>query len=348
MKKPLRAIGQSILMFSISLGAGSCNYGEAQETSIDDVITVEEVVQDPVPVAKTKSISLDTADYNRRILALANNDTTGRWPVKTEYPLPGAILPNNRIIAYYGNLYSKRMGILGELPKDEMLKKLQDEVAGWQAADSTTKAIPALHYIATTAQIEPGRANLHRLRMPFKQIDTIMSWAKSIDALVFLDIQVGHSNLQNEVTALEPYLKLPEVHLGIDPEFSMKTGAVPGTKIGTFSAADINVAIDILANLVREHDLPPKVLVIHRFTQGMVTDYKNIKTVPEVQVVIDMDGFGAKVLKRSTYQRYVFREPVQFTGVKIFYKNDNRNNAQQFTPSELLEFTPKPIYIQYQ
>ena len=348
MKKPLRAIGQSILMFLISLGAGSCNYGEAQETSIDDVITVEEVVQDSVPVAKTKSISLDTADYNRRILALANNDTTGRWPVKTEYPLPGAILPNNRIIAYYGNLYSKRMGILGELPKDEMLKKLQDEVAGWQAADSTTKAIPALLYIATTAQIEPGRANLHRLRMPFKQIDTIMSWAKSIDALVFLDIQVGHSNLQNEVTALEPYLKLPEVHLGIDPEFSMKTGAVPGTKIGTFSAADINVAIDILANLVREHDLPPKVLVIHRFTQGMVTDYKNIKTVPEVQVVIDMDGFGAKVLKRSTYQRYVFREPVQFTGVKIFYKNDNRNNAQQFTPSELLEFTPKPIYIQYQ
>src|SRR5690606_2765320 len=207
---------------------------------------------------------------------------------------------------------------------------------------------PALHYIATTAQIEPGRANLYRLRMPFKQIDTIMSWAKSIDALVFLDIQVGHSNLKDEVTALEPYLKLPEVHLGIDPEFSMKNGEIPGTKIGTFSAADINVAIDILANLVKAHNLPPKVLVIHRFTQGMVTDYKNIKTLPEVQVVIDMDGFGEKVLKRSTYKRYIFREPVQFTGVKIFYKNDNRNNAQMFTPKELLEFTPKPIYIQYQ
>src|SRR5690606_2458003 len=228
---------------------------------------------------------------------------------------PGAILPNNRIIAYYGNLYSTRMGILGELPKEEMLTKLQGEVATWQAADTTTKTIPALHYIATTAQIEPGRANLYRLRMPFKQIDTIMSWAKSIDALVFLDIQVGHSNLKDEVTALEPYLKLPEVHLGIDPEFSMKNGEIPGTRIGTFSASDINVAIDILANLVKEHNLPPKVLVIHRFTQGMVTDYKNIKTLPEVQVVIDMDGFGEKVLKRSTYKRYIFREPVQFTGV---------------------------------
>ena len=348
MKKPFRVLVQSMLLLSLIFGAGSCNYGEARETGIDDVIEVEEAVQKPMPVSEKEEPGLDTADYNRRIIALANKDTTGRWPVKTEYPLPGAILPNNRIIAYYGNLYSTRMGILGELPKEEMLTKLQGEVATWQAADTTTKTIPALHYIATTAQIEPGRANLYRLRMPFKQIDTIMSWAKSIDALVFLDIQVGHSNLKDEVTALEPYLKLPEVHLGIDPEFSMKNGEIPGTKIGTFSAADINVAIDILANLVKAHNLPPKVLVIHRFTQGMVTDYKNIKTLPEVQVVIDMDGFGEKVLKRSTYKRYIFREPVQFTGVKIFYKNDNRNNAQMFTPEELLEFTPKPIYIQYQ
>ncbi len=348
MKRLLRAFVQSMLLLSISFVAGSCNYGEAQETGSDDEIKIEEEDQKPISAPEKKEPVLDTADYNKRIHALANKDTTGRWPVKTEYPLPGAILPNNRIIAYYGNLYSKRMGILGELPKDEMLQKLEDEVASWQAADTTTKAIPALHYIATTAQIEPGKANLHRLRMPFNQIDTIMDWAKSIDALVFLDIQVGHSNLKDEVTALEPYLKLPEVHLGIDPEFSMKNGEVPGTKIGTFSAADINVAIDILADLVREHNLPPKVLVIHRFTQGMVTNYKDIKTVPEVQVVIDMDGFGEKALKKSTYQRYIFREPVQFTGVKIFYKNDNRNGAQMFTPADLLEFTPRPIYIQYQ
>src|SRR5690606_11209669 len=269
MKKPFRVLVQSMLLLSLIFGAGSCNYGEARETGIDDVIEVEESVQKPMPVSEKEEPALDTADYNRRIIALANKDTTGRWPVKTEYPLPGAILPNNRIIAYYGNLYSTRMGILGELPKEEMLTKLQGEVATWQAADTTTKTIPALHYIATTAQIEPGRANLYRLRMPFKQIDTIMSWAKSIDALVFLDIQVGHSNLKDEVTALEPYLKLPEVHLVMDPESSMKNGEIPGTKIGTFSAADINVAIDILANLVKAHNLPPKVLVIHRFTQGM-------------------------------------------------------------------------------
>ena len=127
-----------------------------------------------------------------------------------------------------------------------------------------------------------------------------------------------------------------------------KNGEIPGTKIGTFNSGDINDAIGISANLVRKNNLPPKMLVVHRFTQGMLTNYKNIKIVPEVQVVIDMDGFGDKILKKSSYLRYIYREPVHFTGVKLFYKNDNKNDWQMYTPKELLKFTPKPIYIQYQ
>jgi len=345
MKKSFSTFHPLMLLFSILFCAGSCNIGQAQESIIDN--SKKEIVK-PVHIREKKVPKIDTVDYNNRMLALSNNDITGRWPVKTTYPLPGAILPYNRIIAYYGNLYSKRMGILGELPKDEMLKKLQAEVANWQAADTTIKAIPALHYIAITAQIEPGKENLYRMRMPFKQIDTIIKWAKSINALVFLDIQIGHSNVKDEVASLEAYLKLPNVHLGIDPEFSMKNCEIPGTKIGTFNSDDINDAIAILANLVRKNNLSPKVLVVHRFTQGMVTNYKNIKIVPEVQVVMDMDGFGDKILKKSSYLRYIYREPVQFTGVKLFYKNDNKNGWQMYTPGELLEFSPKPIYIQYQ
>ncbi|RTY76393.1 hypothetical protein EKM05_00755 [Flavobacterium sp. GSP27] len=299
-------------------------------------------------IEKKISLTIDTLDFNTRMIALSNNDTTGRWPVKAPYPLPGALLPYNRIIAYYGNLYSTRMGILGEIPRKEMLAKLQGEVAKWQAADSTVKAIPALHYIAVTAQGAPGKNNMHRMRMPFKQIDTIISWAKPINALVFLDIQVGHSTVKAEVAELEQYLSMPNVHLGIDPEFSMKNGERPGSKIGHFTAADINDAIDILANIVRKNKLTPKVLVIHRFTQGMVKNYKEIKTVPEVQIVMDMDGFGSKILKKSTYMSYIYREPVQFTGFKLFYKNDNKNDWKMYSPEELVKFTPKPIYIQYQ
>jgi hypothetical protein len=292
---------------------------------------------------------LDTADYNQRMHDLCNGDSSGKWPVKAPYPLAGALLPYNRIIAYYGNLYSKRMGILGELPKREMIRRLKEEVSRWQAADSSMRAIPALHYIAVTAQGTPGKDNKHRLRMPFHQVDTVIRWAREIDAVVFLDIQVGHSTVKEEVPRLEKYMQSPDVHLAIDPEFSLKNGEVPGSRIGTFNSEDINDAIDFLAAIVRKHQLPPKVLVVHRFTQGMITDYQKIKKVPEVQLVIDMDGFGDKILKRSTYLRYIYKEPVQFTGFKLFYKNDNRpNGSGMFTPSELLRFKPRPVYIQYQ
>ena len=320
----------------------SCGQGSAESKQLNADSTATSID------GKSVATVLDTADYDRRMLALSNNDTTGKWPAKNAHPLPGALLPYNRIIAYYGNLYSKRMGILGEVPKDSMFKMLLAEVDRWQAADSTVKTIPALHYVAVTAQGAPGKDGKHRMRMPNHQIDTIVDWAKQINAVVFVDIQVGHSNVKDEVLALETYLSQPNIHLGIDPEFSMKNGEIPGSKIGTFNATDINDAIDFLASVVKKNNLPPKMLVVHRFTQGMITNYENIKSVPEVQVIIDMDGFGDKILKRSTYLRYVYKEPIQFTGFKLFYKNDSKNTTGLYTPEELLKFTPKPIYIQYQ
>ncbi len=293
------------------------------------------------------SAELDTVDYKRRMEAMYQADSTFT-PPKTPFPKKGALLPYNRIIAFYGNLYSRRMGILGELPKDRMLKKLQETVAEWKAADSTVNTIPALHYIAVSAQSKPGKSKLYRMRMPFKQIDTILSWAKSIDALVFLDVQIGQGSVRDEVTQLLPYLKLPNVHLGIDPEFAMKDSRVPGSKIGTLSATEINDAIDILIDVVKENHLNPKILIVHRFTRPMVTDYKNIKTCPEVQIVMNMDGFGSKPLKRATYKNAIFSELVQFTGFKLFYKNDTAGSNTMYTPAELLHYRPIPIYIQYQ
>ena len=71
--------------------------------------------------------------------------------------------------------------------------------------------------------------------------------------------------------------------------------------------------------------------------------------VPEVQVVMDMDGWGDKILKRSTYLRYIYKEPVEFTGFKLFYKNDIKKDPDGlYHPEELMKFIPKPIYIQYQ
>jgi len=293
---------------------------------------------------------LDTALYMQKMQYLANGDTTGRWPVKNDvYPLPGALLPFNRIVAYYGNLYSKNMGALGEYPPKELWKKLNAEVAAWNKADSTTPVIPAIHYIAAVAQGIPMKDNSYTMRMPEAQIDSAIAIAKMGNAIVFLDLQVSHSTVQKEVPLLEKYLKMPNVHLGIDPEFSMKDGSIPGRKIGNYDAADINFCSDYLAKLVKANNLTPKILIVHRFTQGMVKNYKNIKLHPEVQIVMNMDGWGEPTLKKSTYLLYIKKEPVQFTGFKLFYKNDLKKAPNVLlTPDELMKLIPRPIYIQYQ
>jgi hypothetical protein len=280
---------------------------------------------------------------------MANGDTTGKWKFSGLYPKAGAILPFKRVIAYYGNFYSTKMGILGELPKNQMFARLKQEVNAWQKADTSTPVIPALHYIVTTAQGSPGSSGKYRLRMPDSEIDKVIAMAKEINAIVFLDIQVGLSSLREEIPVIEKYLKLPLVHLGIDPEFSMKGGQKPGSVIGSFNAADINYAAGYLANLVKKYDLPPKILVVHRFTQGMVKDYKQIKILPEVQYVIDMDGWGSPAKKINTYKLFAYKEPVQFTGFKLFYKNDLKESPYRLlTINELLALKPIPLYIQYQ
>ncbi|OIP85327.1 MAG: hypothetical protein AUK44_00100 [Porphyromonadaceae bacterium CG2_30_38_12] len=293
---------------------------------------------------------VDSAAYQKKLVALANGDTTGLWPVKNQpLPLSGAILPFKRIVAYYGNLYSVKMGILGEFPPKEVWNRLHIEIKKWEKADPTTPVQPAIHYIAVVAQGSPMPDGKFCKRMPAEQIDSAIAIAKMGNAIVFLDLQVSKSDVQHEVPLLEKYLKLPQVHLGIDPEFSMKDGSIPGRKIGTMNEIDINFCTEYLAKLVKANNLTPKILIVHRFTQGMLRNHKNIKLHPEVQVVINMDGWGEPILKRSTYKLYIYKEPVQFTGFKLFYKNDLKKAPHVLlTPEDLLKLKPQPIYIQYQ
>lgn len=311
--------------------------------------------------AKTAANGTDTVEntmkpvdhklYDSLMLKLANGDTTGKWPVRNQpYPLAGAILPFKRVVAYYGNLHSKKMGALGEYAPKEMWRRLHVEVKHWEKADPSTPVQPALHYIAAVASGTPGKDGKYINRMANKQIDSVIAISKMYPGtIVFLDLQVALSTLKNELPHIEKYLELPFVHLGIDPEFSMKDGSLPGRKIGTYDAADVNYVTQYLANIVKKHNIPPKILTVHRFTKKMVTNYKNIKLRPEVQVVMHMDGWGEPELKFGTYRYFIQNEPVQFTGFKLFYKNDLKKAPHRMlTPEELLKLIPKPIYIQYQ
>ena len=332
------------LVFILSGCGHKTKSGSEQKKTAQEKPIVQEEEQEQ------EFVKIDAKAYHNKLTVLANGDTTGRWPVKNQpVPLDGAILPFKRIVAYYGNLYSKKMGVLGEYPPKELWRKLNAEVDAWEKADPSTPVQPAIHYIAAVGQGIPMKDGSYCKRMPDAQIDSALAIARMGHAIVFLDLQVGLSNVRKEVPALEKYLKMPQVNLGIDPEFSMKDGSIPGRKIGTMDASDINFCSDYLAKLVRKNHLGPKILIVHRFTQGMIKNYKNIKLHPEVQIVMNMDGWGEPVLKRDTYRQYIYKEPVQFTGFKLFYKNDLRKAPHiMLTPSDLMKLKPHPIYIQYQ
>lgn len=339
----------------------ACNNGRTEAGKKGDNAGVKADRKDTTAPAQAAAPAvplapLDTALYNKLLVHLANGDSSGRWPARAVYPNPGALLPFHRIVAYYGNMYSKNMGVLGEYPPNVMLAKLNVECKKWQEADPTIPVLPALHYIAVTAQGSPGKDGKFRARMPFRQIDSVLHMAARINAIVFLDVQVGFSNVETEVPLLEKYLSMPNVHLGIDPEFAMsKSGKHPGKVIGTLDASDANWCIAYLSKLVKANGLPPKILIFHRFTKNMLTNARQIHPTKEVQFVLDMDGWGPVSLKTDSYKSYVANFPVQFTGFKLFYKNDTRTlrrskekATEMMTPKQVLAQKPSPIYIQYQ
>lgn len=331
----------------------------------DSVLAVE-----PVPVLDTVAYDLklrDLAHYVEPEIDLsaslssdpstevstqgeASSGAESGWPVRAAYPNPGAILPFNRIVAYYGNFYSRGMGALGQYDPDEMLRRLAVEVDSWNAADPSTPVVPAIDYIAATAQLSPGADGMYRFRMPDSQKDKAVELADRIGGIVILEVQPGLADVLDEVRHLEPYLKLTNVHLALDPEFAMiASGRRPGTVVGTMDATTINAVSDYLATLVRDNGLPPKVLIVHRYTRAMVTNAEGIIPLPEVQIVMDMDGWGPPSQKFATYNAYIHPEPVQFTGFKLFYRNDLWAAPNRLvTPEEILGLTPSPSFIQYQ
>lgn len=122
------------LFFALALAAGVGGLSAFVYVGLPALFSVSYAeLATSTPVVTTPKVSprpvLDTISYDKRLLALAHVATstlryaefTGAtttatssphhlWPVKTVYPLGGAILPFYRIVAYYGNFYSKGMG----------------------------------------------------------------------------------------------------------------------------------------------------------------------------------------------------------------------------------------------
>lgn len=256
----------------------------------------------------------------------------------------GALLPRYRILAFYGHPNDPNMGIVGEHGKEELLRRLRDEQAAYEAADPSRPVLPAFEVIASVAQNWPTDEGQYLLHTGRHILDSYARFCEENDLLLILDIQIGHSTVEEEFERVRPWLELPYVHLAIDPEFAMDEGEIPGQDIGGVAAEDITYAQQELAAIAAEHGLPPKILIIHQFEEGMIRNAGQIEPVPGVQLIIDFDGYGEPANKIAGYNLFISERPIEHGGIKLFYRQD----APLLTPPEVVALTPSPDLVIYQ
>ena len=257
---------------------------------------------------------------------------------------PRALLPNYRVLSYYGHPLNDSMGILGEYGKEDLLAQLLDEKEAYEAADPSRPVMPAFEVIATVAQNwDPGDGT-YLLQTGDDIIDDYVAFTRENGIHLILDLQIGHSTVADEIARVERWLVEPHVHVALDPEFAMGPGEIPGTAIGGIDAADVAVAQQAIAAIVAANDLPPKLLVVHRFTEGMITNAEAIEPVAGVQTVIEFDGFGEPASKLEGYELFITEGNPEFGGIKLFYQQD----SPLLTPADIVALDPPPDLVIYQ
>jgi hypothetical protein len=249
-------------------------------------------------------------------------------------------LASNQILAYYGNPYVPAMGILGELEPEELVLQLEEHAARYDELNGPRGVQPAFHIVYASAQPDPGKDGLHLIFVDKRTLNEYIDLACEHDILVFLDNQIGRSEVETEMRDILVYLDQPHVHAALDPEFAMPAGEVPGDAIGTMDAAEVNAAQAVLQTLVEERGLPDKMLVVHRFTDDMVTRSELIQDLPRVRVVMDMDGFGPGEIKQVKFGWYA--APAEYSGIKLFFKQD----VPLMSEADVLELDPDVIIYQ--
>ena len=259
-------------------------------------------------------------------------------------PHEGPLLPKYRIVTYYGHPHDPNMGIVGEYPMEELAKRLRTEAASYAAADPSRPVIPAFELIATVAQQVPGADGTYILDTDHETLRTYIDYAESEGMLVVLDLQIGRGTVANEIEKVRALLARPNVHLALDPEFAVADGETPGEQIGSVTADDIGYAQQVLAEISAANGIPPKILIVHQFREDMISGKDQLAPYPGVQLVIDADGYGVSELKTAVYNFLVRDEPVEFGGVKIFYRQD----VPVMTAREILALVPAPDVIIYQ
>lgn len=254
------------------------------------------------------------------------------------------LLPDNRLLFYYGFPENAKMGILGEYSPDELLVRLKEQAAEYEAADSSRPWKLGLELIASVAQGSPQGDNSYVADTDGKWLDLYTEFTAANDMVLLLDVQMGRKEPKDDYAGLERWLKNDHVHLGIDPEFKMWEEEIPGQDLGHVTGAQVTEAQKWLVELAAKYGTSRKMLLVHQFHYSMIQDKETIRPMAGVDLVIDMDGWGPPDLKLKTWDAVITQQPIEYHGIKLFYGQDD----PLMSAADVMGLAPTPDVVIYQ
>lgn len=270
-------------------------------------------------------------------------------PPPPELPRGGReLLPDYRVVSFAGAPQDPELGELG------VGGSLRGAVArlerqGKAYARKTRPTLPALQLISTVVHAAPGADGKYALHQSRSVIARHLREARRAKALLILDVQPGRHSFTSETKRLRRWLREPDVALALDPEWRMEqAGQVPGQVIGSVGAAELQASLDEVARTVRKYDLPPKLVLVHRFTEDMVRGLSSVRVPREVRAVMSIDGVGDRANKEAKYRQLSRDLPKDWrVGFKLFYRED-REAGGLMTPRQVMALRPRPDVVMYE
>ena len=274
------------------------------------------------------------------VYSQAENDANNRFVADNT-----SLLLNNDILAFYGHPRSKQMGILGRYSIEELDRKLTDLAAEYESESGGRRVLKAFYIIFGTVwpEGEIGIIGEDILRR-------YVEYGLENDVLVFIDHQIGRYDPVSSLKRMLPWLKYPNVHLALDPEWRTSK---PMQEIGSVTADELNRAQQAMEEYIIANNIPgERLLVIHQFNWRMIRNRESVDSgFRRVRLVHCADGFGAPHLKRSAYAYNAEAGNMPVKGFKLFYNFGIPGagfDHPLLSPKEVYALTPRPYIIMYQ
>lgn len=266
----------------------------------------------------------------------------------------------NLLIGYYGRPYSKALGVLGHTDINGLINRLKEVGKTYSAISSDIKVQETFHIIYHLATKEAGRDGDYIKPLKESILIQYLEAAQKENFAVIIDLQLGALKPVDAVRSVLKFLKYPNVHIAIDPEFKIPSHKryPPGRFLGHIFGTDVNEVQELMNNYIIKNNIKGKrKLFIHMFHKKMLRKREVIKNYENIELVYNIDGHGSKASKIKIFN-YLYNEEskkVAKSGFKLFYVNDSKPllNPKQvlgldtFSKSKM-KLNAMPVYINYQ